>query len=47
MVREAAIAWLDVRPTELVDFAWLSTFEYDDRRLPLMDRQRAPASPPR
>lgn len=44
-LREAAMAWLDHRPTEQVDFAWLSTFEYDGQRVPLMDRQRGIRKP--
>ncbi len=43
--RRAAMAWLDTRPTERVDFAWLSTFEYEGRRVPLMDRQRGIRKP--
>jgi len=45
LVRESAIAWLDTRQTELVDFAWLSTFEYAGDRIPLMDRQRGIRKP--
>ena len=37
--------WLDERPSPRVDFAWLSTFEYDGRRIPLMDRQRGIRKP--
>lgn len=44
-VREAAMLWLDRRPTERVDYKWLSTFEYDGRRVPLMDRQRGIRKP--
>ena len=44
-LRDAAMRWLDLRPTPRVDFAWLSTFEYDGRRVPLMDRQRGIRKP--
>jgi putative restriction endonuclease len=37
--------WLDRRPTERVDFAWLAGFEYEGRRIPLMDRQRGIRKP--
>ena len=37
--------WLDARPTPRVDFAWLSEFEYDGQRVPLMDRQRGIRKP--
>ncbi len=39
------MAWLDKRPTQRVDFTWLSTFEYDGQRVPLMDRQRGIRKP--
>lgn len=39
-LREAAMRWLDASPSPLVDFAWLSTFEYDGERIPLLDRVR-------
>lgn len=45
VLRAAAMRWLDRRTTQRVDFAWLSTFEYDGRRLPLMDRQRGIRKP--
>ncbi|HQR28189.1 MAG TPA: HNH endonuclease [Nocardioides sp.] len=45
VVREAAMAWLDRRPSERVDYAWLSGFEYDGHRIPLMDRQRGIRKP--
>lgn len=45
VVREAAMRWLDQRPTERVDYAWLSTFQYAGQRLPLMDRQRGIRKP--
>ena len=37
--------WLDRRPRPQVDWAWLSTFEYDGERIPLMDRQRGIRKP--
>ncbi|WP_141005157.1 HNH endonuclease [Nocardioides humi] len=37
--------WLDNRPTPRVDFAWLSGFEFDGTRIPLMDRQRGIRKP--
>lgn len=43
--RHAAMAWLDTRPTARVDYSWLSTFEFDGRRVPLMDRQRGIRKP--
>lgn len=39
------MAWLDRRTEELVDYSWLSTFEYADERIPLMDRQRGIRKP--
>jgi putative restriction endonuclease len=45
LVRESAMSWLDRRPQEQVDYAWLSTFEYDGQRIPLMDRQRGIRKP--
>lgn len=45
IVRTAAMSWLDGRPREQVDFAWLSTFQYDGQRIPLMDRQRGIRKP--
>ncbi|HET7388410.1 MAG TPA: HNH endonuclease [Nocardioidaceae bacterium] len=45
VVRTAAMSWLDARPREQVDFAWLSTFAYDGQRIPLMDRQRGIRKP--
>lgn len=44
-LRQAAMEWLDLRPRQRVDFAWLSTFEYSGRRIPLMDRQRGIRKP--
>ena len=44
-LRDAAMAWLDRRTSETVDFAWLSEFEYDGQRIPLMDRQRGIRKP--
>lgn len=39
------MAFLDRRPTARVDFGWLSTFTYEGRRIPLMDRQRGIRKP--
>jgi putative restriction endonuclease len=39
------MSWLDRRPTERVGYDWLATFEYDGRRVPLMDRQRGIRKP--
>lgn len=44
-IREAAMQWLDRRPDHQVDYAWLSGFEYDGHRIPLMDRQRGIRKP--
>lgn len=44
-VREAAMRWLDARPSERVDYSWLTTFEYQGDRIPLMDRQRGIRKP--
>ncbi|GAA1506120.1 HNH endonuclease [Nocardioides humi] len=44
-IRLAAMDWLDNRPTPRVDFAWLSGFEFDGTRIPLMDRQRGIRKP--
>jgi putative restriction endonuclease len=45
LVREAAMQWLDERPSQQVDVSWLANFEYDGRRIPLMDRQRGIRKP--
>ncbi|QWZ09238.1 HNH endonuclease [Nocardioides panacis] len=45
LIRESAMTWLDARPREQVDYAWLSTFEYEGQRIPLMDRQRGIRKP--
>ncbi len=45
LVREKAMGWLEGRPTELVDYQWLTTFSYEDQRIPLMDRQRGIRKP--
>ena len=37
--------FLDSRTQSEVDYAWLTTFEYEGRRLPLMDRQRGIRKP--
>jgi putative restriction endonuclease len=44
-LRDAAIRWLDERPQPRVDFGWLAQFEYQGRRVPLMDRQRGIRKP--
>lgn len=44
-VRQAAMAWLDNRPTEAVDFAFASNFEFHGERLPLMDVRRGIRKP--
>jgi putative restriction endonuclease len=46
-IREAAMQWLDRRPHQQVDYAWLSTFEYAGERISLMDRQRGIRKPAR
>lgn len=45
LVREQAMVWLDSRPRELVDYAWLATFEVAGQRIPLMDLQRGIRKP--
>jgi putative restriction endonuclease len=45
LVRQEAMSWLDRRPTELVDYAWLAGFVFEGQRLPLMDRQRGIRKP--
>jgi putative restriction endonuclease len=45
LIRESAMAWLDHRNADLVTQAALGEFEYDDHRLPLMDRQRGIRKP--
>lgn len=37
--------WLDARTANRVDYAWLTTFEYDGQRIPLIDRQRGIRKP--
>lgn len=37
--------FLDARAEHNVDYSWLTGFEYDGRRLPLMDRQRGIRKP--
>jgi len=44
-VRDAAMRWLDARPGERVDYSWLTTFEYEGERIPLIDRQRGIRKP--
>lgn len=43
--RAAAMSWLDGRPAPRVDFGWLSNFEFEGVRVPLMDRQRGIRKP--
>jgi putative restriction endonuclease len=43
--RDAAMRWLDNRPSERVDYGWLSQFEYAGVKLPLMDLQRGIRKP--
>jgi putative restriction endonuclease len=43
--RQAAMQWLDQRPTPRVDFTWLSTFTFEGQRVALMDRQRGIRKP--
>lgn len=43
--REAAMRWLDVRPTARVDYSFLAGFEFDGRRVALLDRQRGIRKP--
>ena len=45
LLRESAMNWLDARPDSGVDFVWLSGFECDGVRVPLMDRQRGIRKP--
>lgn len=45
LVRDQAMAWLDGRAGETVDYTWLTTFEMDGVRLPLIDRQRGIRKP--
>lgn len=44
-LRVAAMDWLEHRPALTVDYSWLSGFEYDGRRVPLMDPQRGIRKP--
>lgn len=39
------MAWLDGRSSPRVEYSWLTTFQYDGERLPLMDRQRGIRKP--
>jgi len=39
------MAWLDTRTTERVDYQWLTTFEFEGERIPLIDRQRGIRKP--
>ena len=45
LVRQQAMSWLDRRPTEQVDYQWLTTFSFEDQPIPLMDRQRGIRKP--
>jgi putative restriction endonuclease len=44
-VRQAAMDWLARHGTNRVDYVFTTTFEYEGRRLPLMDRQRGIRKP--
>ena len=44
-LRLAAMDWLERRPALTVDYGWLSGFEYDGLRVPLMDAQRGIRKP--
>lgn len=44
-VRQAAMDWLSRRGSTRVDYAFTTTFEYEGRRLPLIDRQRGIRKP--
>ncbi|GAA1795092.1 HNH endonuclease [Nocardioides hankookensis] len=44
-VREAAMRWLDGRPKQEVDYAWVRQFEYHGVNIPLMDLQRGIRKP--
>lgn len=44
-LRAKAMRWLDQRPDQRVDFAWLAEFRFDGQRIPLMDRQRGIRKP--
>lgn len=44
-VRDAAMTWLDARPSPRVDYSWLTTFEFEGQRIPLIDRQRGIRKP--
>ncbi|RRD05389.1 HNH endonuclease [Arachnia propionica] len=44
-LREAAMRWLDAHPSPLVDFTWLTSFEFDGVRIPLVDRVRGIRAP--
>lgn len=39
------MSWLDSRATERVDYQWLTTFEFEGERIPLIDRQRGIRKP--
>lgn len=39
------MSWLESRPTQRVDYAWVSRFEYEGTRIPLMDLQRGIRKP--
>lgn len=44
-VRAAAMRWLDDRPSQRVDYAWLRGFEFSGESMPLMDMQRGIRKP--
>lgn len=43
--RQAAMDWLESRPTDRVDYSWLTGFEYEGTRTALIDRQRGIRKP--
>lgn len=44
-VRQSAMAWLDQRLEQRVEYSWLRGFEYEGQQIPLMDRQRGIRKP--
>lgn len=45
LLRQRAMEWLETRPSDQVDFAWTTQFEYAGQRVPLLDRQRGIRKP--
>lgn len=45
LLRQPAMEWLEARPSDQVDFAWTTQFEYAGQRVPLLDRQRGIRKP--